>query len=133
MKRTLSHPVFLAALLIFLINQALEHSGIFLPVIHSYSDDLMCLPVILTPALAGFRYFLGKQFCLPASKIMTALILLSVSMEIILPAFSTRHIADAADVIMYALGGAVFHFLINRPLKSSSVSFTANQSLSYGP
>lgn len=133
MKRTLSHLVFLAALLIFLINQALEHSGIFLPVIHSYSDDLMCLPVILTPALAGFRFFLGKQFCLPVSKIMTAFILLSVSIEIILPAFSTRHTADAVDVIMYALGGAVFHFLINRPLKSSSVSFTANQSLSYGP
>lgn len=133
MKRTLYHPVFLAALLIFLLNQALERKGIFLPVIHSYSDDLMCLPVILTPALAGFRYYLGPRFCLPVSKIITALILLSVSMEIILPAFSSRHIADAADVIMYALGGAAFHCLINRPLKGSSVSFNSNQSLSYGP
>jgi hypothetical protein len=133
MKRTLSHPVFIISLLIFLVNQALEYRGIFVPVIHSYSDDLMCLPVILTLALAGFRFYLGKRFCLPVSKIMTALILFSISMEIILPAFSSRHTADPADVLMYALGGVTFHFLINRPLKDSSVSFTSNQSLSYEP
>jgi hypothetical protein len=133
MKSTLAHPVFLLALLIFLLNQALEGMGIFLRFIHSYSDDLMCLPVVLTPALAGLRYFLGSQFCLPVSKILTALVLFSVTMEIILPLFSFRHIADAADVVMYALGGAAFHFLINRPLNDSSDSFTSNPIQSYEP
>lgn len=120
MRKTLSNPVFLMCLFLAMVNQIIEKGfGIFLPVVHSYLDDLLCLPIVLTLGLAMYRsvipnYRLGLVHMLPV------LIGYSIYFEGYLPLVSdsTR---DWMDLVMYLLGTIVFGYFINKP---NSLSLT---------
>jgi hypothetical protein len=57
MMKMLSNPVFLVCLFLAIFNQILEKGhGIFIPYVHSYLDDLVCFPIVLTLGLAAYRW-----------------------------------------------------------------------------
>lgn len=114
MRRTLSNPVFLTSLFLAVGNQMLEKGfGLFLPIVHSYLDDLLCFPIVLTLGLAMYRalipnYKLGLLHMIPV------FIAYSIYFELYLPSVSTSATSDPVDVLMYAIGMAVFGYFINR-------------------
>ena len=113
MKRTLLNPVFLLAVLLASINQILEKGfGIFLPVLHSYLDDLLCFPIVLTLGLAVYRFF-WPNYRLTLWHMLPVLLVYSVYFEIYLPSVSANATADIKDVVMYTIGLTVFGYFIN--------------------
>ncbi|MFM1874878.1 MAG: hypothetical protein RL266_615 [Bacteroidota bacterium] len=113
MKRTLSNPVFLLAVVLAAINQTLEKGfGIFIPIIHSYLDDLLCFPIVLTLGLAVYRYF-WPNYRLTAWHIWPTLFIYSLYFEWYLPRTSDAYTSDLLDVSMYLIGLTIFGYFIN--------------------
>jgi hypothetical protein len=114
MRRTLLNPVFLACALLATVNQIFEKGfGIFVPIVHSYLDDLLCFPIVLTMGLAMYRYF-KPDYRLSAWHIWPTVIVYSVYFECYLPQTSAAYTADVMDLLMYVLGALVFQRFINR-------------------
>jgi hypothetical protein len=115
--RTLRQPLFLACVLLFLINQGLELSSVFIPLLFSYLDDLLAMPIVLTIILAAERiYFRNNNFVLPLGWVVGAVVAFSVFFELMLPPFSQKHTADWLDAVAYSVGAVLFHLIINKPL-----------------
>jgi hypothetical protein len=89
---------------------------IFIPLVHSYLDDLLAIPVILGITLQIYRKIHPKKdaFSFTRIQILVAIIYVSVVFELILPRFSGTYTADIFDVFCYFVGGIYFYFLINR-------------------
>jgi hypothetical protein len=118
--RTLRHPLFLICVLLFLINQLLEQAHVFIPLLFSYLDDLLAMPIVLTLILAAERaYFGDNSFVLPPAWVVLAILAFSVFFELVLPPFFPKHTADWLDVLAYALGALLFHITINKPLPAA--------------
>ncbi len=114
MKRTLSNPIFLLCVTLAATNQVLEKVfGVFIPVIHSYLDDLLCFPIVLTLGLAMYRYF-SPNYRLTPWHIWPTVIIYSVYFEWYLPQTSIAYTTDILDVLMYVLGSILFDLSINR-------------------
>lgn len=111
------HPLFLLSLLLFLLNQMAEHFHYYLPFIHSYLDDFLFFPIILTPALSVAGMFNGSAYTFSIKKITWTVVYVSAVMEVVLPCFYSGCIGDPLDVAMYAAGAIVFHFTINNQKK----------------
>lgn len=114
MKRTRSNPIFLLCVILASTNQILEKAlGIFVPVVHSYLDDLLCFPIVLTLGLAMYRYF-KPNYELSAWHIWPTVVIYSVYFEWYLPQTSSVYTSDVFDVVIYVLGALIFQRFINR-------------------
>lgn len=114
--RTLIHPVFITAVLLSAVNQLLERNGIFLPVIHSYLDDLLCFPIVLTVGLTGYRILhQDGSYTLGPWQVWPAVVLYAVVFEWVLPSTSPVYTSDVLDVAAYVVGTMVFLRWVNRP------------------
>jgi hypothetical protein len=113
--KNLKDPVFLFFCFLFCSNKILEMNGFFIPFIHAYMDDLICLPVILNITLFLFRKFIYRddQYCFPLFFILSALLMFSLAFEALLPLSSAAYTADPWDILAYSLGGIFFHFWFN--------------------
>jgi len=126
MIRILSNPVFLISVVLATTNQILEKGfGIFLPVIHSYLDDLLCFPIVLTLGLAMYRYF-RPNYRLTVWHIWPTVIIYSMYFEWYLPQTSVVYTADVLDVMMYVLGALIFQRFINRSSTDLSLAGLQN-------
>ena len=124
MRKTLSNPVFLLAVVLATVNQILEKGfGIFIPLIHSYLDDLLCFPIVLTLGLAAYRFF-WPNYRLTTWHMLPVLLVYSVYFEIYLPSVTANATADIVDVVMYTIGLTVFGYFIN---DSDAVGLELNQ------
>ena len=113
MRKTLLNPVFLICLLLGGANQILEKGfGVYIPIVHSYLDDLVCFPIVLTLGLAAYRFF-KPDYRLTIWHMMPVLLVYSVYFEVYLPSVSEIATADVFDVIMYFCGLTVFGYFIN--------------------
>ncbi|WP_299989871.1 hypothetical protein [uncultured Pontibacter sp.] len=118
---TLLHPVFLVCALLFVGNQALELAGFYFPLLFSYLDDLLAMPIVLTIILAAERiYFQNDKFVLPLAWLVVTVVAFSVFFELLLPPIYSKHTADWLDVMAYTLGALIFQFSINKPLSRPS-------------
>ncbi|MFL5729784.1 MAG: magnesium citrate secondary transporter [Cytophagaceae bacterium] len=110
--RNLKDPYFLFFCFLFAANKVVELNGIFIPFIHSYMDDLICLPVLSTITLFVFREFIygTDDYFFPLFYLITAVVMLTVVFEIILPASTKGHTADLWDILAYSLGAVFFYF-----------------------
>jgi len=108
--------LFLASVVLAAINQLLERSGIFIPIVHSYLDDLLCFPIVLTTGLAAYR-MLHQQpnYVLSHWQVWPAVGIYAVVFEVVLPSYSQVYTADVVDVIAYVIGALVFMKWINTP------------------
>lgn len=113
--RTFAHPVFICSLALFCLNQLLEWQRIYIAPLHQYLDDLLCMPLVLTVALAAERlYFDNYSFVLPLRYSWWAVLLFSIFFELLLPQLSNVYTADAWDVLCYSCGAMLFHCTINK-------------------
>jgi hypothetical protein len=114
MKRTLLNPLFLICLVLASLNQVLEKVfQVFIPFVHSYLDDLLCFPIVLTLGLAAYR-IVWLNYKLTALHIWPVVLIYAIYFEWYLPQISTVYTADAVDVVMYVLGALIFQLFINR-------------------
>ena len=126
--RTLRQPVFIICLVLFILNRALEWKEVFLWPLYAYLDDLLAMPIVLAVVLTAERlYFKDNKFTLPRRYIVWAVVLFGLFFELLLPALATRYTADAVDVLAYAIGGAVFHVWLNKPILSGRETIAAAQ------
>lgn len=113
--RVLRHPLFVGAVLLAATNQMLERNDISLPFIHSYLDDLLCFPIVLTVGLAGYRLIhRDDAYTLGPWQVWATVVLYAVMFEWVLPSYSPVYTADALDVLAYAVGTLVFLRWVNR-------------------
>lgn len=106
--------IFILLSLAFILNQWLESERVFIPFIHSYLDDLLCIPVILYPVLLIFRKYVyaDKNYSFPFSYILTTAVMLSLAFEVWAPSYSSVYISDKYDIPAYVAGGVFFHFFM---------------------
>jgi len=116
MTAPLRHPLFVISVLLAAGNQLLERSGIFLPIVHAYLDDLLCFPIVLPVGLAAYRFILrDASYTLSHWQVWPAVVLYAVTFEWVLPSYSPIYTADPLDVVAYAVGASAFMLWINRP------------------
>src|SRR4051794_32303200 len=114
--KTLTQPLFVISFLLFISNQIIERIGIVIPWVHSYLDDLLCMPVTLTVALFMQQKFTNSpSYIFSKYKIIAVCIFYAVYFEVWLPTIYCRYTSDVLDVIAYATGGLVFYFFLNNP------------------
>ncbi len=99
-------------LTLFIAMRVFESSGQLPPLISSYGDDLICLPLILS-AVVWVHRRREKNFTLPRVQGVMVLLFFSLYFEGILPLFSKRAVADPWDLLMYFAGWVTFEWLIN--------------------
>lgn len=114
-------------LLVFTVNQFVERSGLYIPYIHSYLDDLLCPGIVL-----GFTLWFQQRFTFKNASyqfnikhLVVFVIWYSLLFEVWFPLRNTRHHADAWDVVAYAIGTLFFAFLGNRKMRSTERVITS--------
>jgi hypothetical protein len=111
------NPFFYLPVLVFVINQFLQRIlHLILPILHSYLDDLLAIPVILGITLQIYQKIHPQRqaFSFTPTQILVAVLYVSVVFEWVLPQYSTTYTADLLDVVCYLLGAGYFYFFINR-------------------
>ena len=112
------HPMFIITSMAFWINQYLEKSlEIFLPLYHSYGDDLMAMPVVFGVCLQIMRWIhpMKTELTFTKKQLLIGLIYFSIVFELILPKLSKAYTADPLDLLCYMIGTWVFHKFMNKP------------------
>jgi hypothetical protein len=113
--RVLLHPLFWGSVGLFLLHQLLQKAGIHHWLPDSYLDDLLCLPVVLTLALAFMRLVKGRpNYQLSFYMVSFAVLQVVVVFEFLLPRWSDTYHGDAWDVPVYIAGAAIWWFTVNR-------------------
>lgn len=118
--KTLFHPIFLVSVFLALINQFLERQGIVLPFVHSYLDDFLCFPIVLTVGLAAYRIII-PNYTLTAWHIWPLFIVYALIFEWYLPQTSAIYTADFFDLVAYFVGILIFKKWINQRPQSLQV------------
>lgn len=108
--------VFLSSLNLFLTNQLLEYWGYYLPYIHAYLDDILCMPVVLSFALVFQRKIVLRQadYTFTIWHIVVAVIYCALVFEWWLPKRSDIYVSDPLDILCYSIGAFIFYYWINR-------------------
>lgn len=115
---TLKHPLVWISILLFCINQIIEkYFHVFLPVVHAYLDDLLCMPVVLGVSMQVIQWIhpLRQFYTLSQRHIFLAVVYYSILFEVVLPFFSPIYTSDGIDIILYALGGLIFYWFVAKP------------------
>jgi hypothetical protein len=129
MIKTLTHPLYLVAIILAATNQLIERNGIFIPFIHAYLDDFLCFPIVLTTGLAAYRW-LWPYYTLGPWHIWPMFAFFVVYFEIYLPSTSTVYTSDFWDVLAYFLGILVFKTFINQmPTKEKTPQLAGSSSV----
>lgn len=112
----LKNPVFIICCLLFIAHQVFQ---LFFnwqqPLIDSFLDNLLAMPIILTLLLAERRYlFKWKDYYrLSLFEVVLATLFIAFISEVVFPAFSDDFTGDWRDVIFLFIGAIIFSFTIN--------------------
>lgn len=120
MKLTLHKDLlFLVASFLFLGHYLLIWNDIYIPFADNWMDDILCMPIILTGALWTLqRNPNWATYKFDWRHIVVAVVMFSITFEVLLPGTSPLHTADILDVFAYT-GGAIlwwayYRYRINR-------------------
>ena len=110
-------PHLTAVSLIFVVNQLLERSGVFIPFVHSYLDDVLAIPIVLGFTLLFQQQitYRNSQYKFGLAHIIFMIVLLSVYFEWYLPSRYDHHYADVWDILAYVVGGFFYFRWMNMP------------------
>ena len=116
--KTLLNPWFVVGCAGWLIVFTLRRSGHPLPVVNGYIDDLFAIPVIANLGLWFQRILIIKNnyYVLSPWHIVFIVAYVAVVFEWLLPHFSKAYTGDWTDVLLYALGGLFFYWVMNKPV-----------------
>lgn len=103
-------------ILLFGLNQLIERLGIFIPLIHSYFDDLIAIPATLglTKFLMYFIHRYTYERLYSPFQILVVVVMFSLYFEWYLPEKYPYHYRDFIDVLCYAFGGIFYYFFIQK-------------------
>lgn len=103
-------------ILLFMLNQFLEKLGIFIPLIHSYFDDLIAVPVTLglTKFLMYFIHRYTYERLYSPFQIFIVVCMFSVYFEWYLPEKYPYHHRDFFDILCYTFGGIFYYYFIQK-------------------
>ena len=117
----LRRPLFVAAAVAYAAYQAATRGGLWVPPgwAASWLADALCMPVVLTVALAVQRA--GRRqpaFWLPDAWLAGAWLYVSGWFELVAPhLMPERYTADWLDVVAYAAGTLAFRRWLNTPAR----------------
>jgi hypothetical protein len=106
-------------LILFTVNQFIERAGIFIPIVHSYLDDLLCAGIVLGTALFVQQQLTFKhpEYTLPIKNLVFFVVWYSFLFEVLFPSMDKRHHADPWDILAYVIGTWLFATFGNKPVK----------------
>ena len=109
---------------LFVLHQVGQKiAGISLPLIDSYLDPLLCMPIILQLIVWERKLFhRSNAYILPRSHIFGYFLLVSIVCEWVLPRWNPKLISDPWDVLAYALGTAMY-VLVATPYRRPASEF----------
>ena len=111
-------PWFIVLLTTAFVHQLIEKLLLLhLPVIDSYLDPLLLMPVLLHLLLWERRILFRKgiNYTFSTFQIILIFILISFVTEYIFPKWNPKFTADIWDVVCYVLGTIYFHIYHNVP------------------
>ncbi len=116
--KTLLNPWFIIGCLTWLLVTVTRKLGTPLPVVNGYIDDAFAIPVIANLGLWFQRSFVIKNnyYVLSAKQVVFIVTYVSLVFEGLLPRLSKTFTADWIDVLLYAIGGAFFYWVMNKPV-----------------
>jgi hypothetical protein len=112
MKKILFHPFYVTIVLLALCNQIIEKNGVFIPYIHSYLDDVLCFPLVLTTGLSVYRS-IWPDYRLGFWHIWPLFLFFVIYFEWWLPGLSIVYTRDPWDIAAYLSGICLFHYVMN--------------------
>ncbi|GJM34386.1 MAG: hypothetical protein DHS20C18_33870 [Saprospiraceae bacterium] len=113
------HPFFLICAALFVAHQISQKILLLkFPIIDSYLDTLLCMPILLSILLVERRlwWFKSPQYVIPPFEVGIIVLFLSFIFEVGFPTWSSHFTGDVFDVAAYIVGGLCFHFTVNKPL-----------------
>jgi hypothetical protein len=114
--RNVKHPIFIFCCILFIAHQIIQKGfGIHIPWVHSYLDDLLVMPIILTLILIERRKLFGwgEAFSFSGLETLGLVFSLSLLFEWVFPYFSDKFTFDWWDFLAYALGGWIYFRYLN--------------------
>jgi hypothetical protein len=107
--KPLAHPFFLVSFLLALFHYFLQQEQLSFRIFTSYLDDLLVMPIVLPVCTCLIRILFNKpDFRLPTFYLFSALVVVAVVFEWILPAQASVYTADWVDVPVYAVGTLLY-------------------------
>ncbi|GAA5039008.1 hypothetical protein GCM10011506_37610 [Marivirga lumbricoides] len=100
--------------------------GIFIPYVHSYLDDLLCLPIVLglTTQFLQWIHPARRFYYLSHNHIIISIVFFSLVFEILYPfMFPLNYTADIIDILFYALGGYLYYSFVSLKTKNRWLTF----------
>lgn len=109
--RTISHPLFIIVLLVYLTYYVLKHTGVQMPeFVTSYLADLLSLFLINTSVLYLLRKIYKKsELELPLGFVIVSFILITLVFEVIQPIINNYFIADPIDIVCYLISASSYY------------------------
>lgn len=113
MRYSRNDLLFFVCSIVFLLHQyGQKQQGLIVPLLDSYLDPLLCLPIVLHLMTWEHRFvYRRRQYVMPRITILGYLVLLSLLWEFILPHWNEKMTADPWDVLCYALGAFLYDAL----------------------
>src|SRR5690606_17399771 len=106
---------------LFLLHQYIQKiTTVSFPLIHSYLDPLLFMPILLTLITWERRLiYKNRSYTLPLTHIFGYFLLVSILCEVVFPMWTEGMTADVWDVLCYALG-TFLYIIVMTPHKSIS-------------
>ena len=118
----ITKPLFLLVLILFFFNELdLGFSKPFY--IQFYLNDLLSPTVLLTLSMLFLTLIYRDLFIFSKAQLLFFFLYLSFVFELLLPYLSSSFTADKYDLVAYAIGTILFHYLINQKLDEFKRSY----------
>jgi uncharacterized membrane protein len=99
------HPVFLILVGVFMLHQILQYFNQSTPLLRSYLDDVLAVPVLFYLSRTFLRVvYTSAHLELDLVMQITGFLLLVLVLEWIMPQYSAKYTRDAWDILAYAIG-----------------------------
>jgi len=111
------------SLALFILHQFVEKIMHWhLPIVDSYLDPLLSMPIILGIHLAERRVLFDekKDFILPIFEVIVILVFFALIFEWGLPHWFDGFVYDPLDFVAYAIGALFFIAFINKPSRNKA-------------
>lgn len=123
----LRNPIIVVGAPLYALHLFLKFSETPVPAwVSSYFADLLCMPLLLTAALYLLRWIKKRpELLLSLPMIVFAWLYCSFIFEWLLPRFNNAYTSDIVDILIYALGSAVFAIAQAKTIWFKQKSLTA--------
>ena len=111
----LLQPIFLCALLVFLLNE-LDLSLVKPQIVSFYLNDLLAPIIILSFTKLFLSLYLNRIYRLSNMQLLFFFLYLSFAFEVLLPTISVKYTSDVYDLLAYAIGTIIFYNWMNKKL-----------------